>query len=217
MPPYYSIFFSLEEYSSQRCISLSSIYKALFTNDFVFKDKYSTENKEISNNYQQNLESIISWNQKIFNKNFRLGWTQHQREDYQQFLLKHPLFNHCRVITSSKYISLIIPEYEVTLSNSEYYTSFESLNIKLIQPCIDLAIDVWSTGLLTSVQTSPENGYFSSYKDLIQGQLPFICPFAILDKNCFYKMKHFHPNLRITAKEISRGFLIESRAAIYGR
>lgn len=106
MPAYYSVFITLEEFYPTRHLPLRSVYDAFLTNNFKFYTKYPAQDKESGKDYQNQWEGIISWNQERLNKNFELGWTQHWQENYQQFLLRHPLYSHCRVITSSSYISV---------------------------------------------------------------------------------------------------------------
>lgn len=207
---------TLEEFSSKRSVPLSYLYKMMLVNDFKFGGKYPNDNQNNFANCHNNLENIISWNQELLDKNFRLGWTQNCREGYQQFLLLHPFYKHCRIITSSKYISLIIPENEMTFPDFLWYEDFKSLNMALIEPLKQLSLSVWSTGLVTSIQTAPENGGYRSYRDLLLGKLPFVCPFAVLDEICLQQIKRNNPNREFIEKKLITGVLVEFQEAIYG-
>lgn len=173
---------TLQEFSPKRDISLSSIYGALLINDFKFGGKYPVDDWENGGDYRNEWknhdewECIISWNQERIDRNFRIGWTQNWKEDYQQFLLHHPLFKECRVITSSSHISIIVPEYEITLPKFEYYEGIQSISIESIQLLKELSLSVWSTHAVNSIQTAPENGGYTSYKRIIESNLPFIEP-----------------------------------------
>ena len=132
MPAYYSVFFTLEEFYPQLSLPLVSIYEALLS-EFKFGGEFRAKDIENGKSHQDQLKSIIAWNQKRIDKNFRLGFRQHRRHDYRQFLLMNSFYDHCRVITSRKYISVIVPEYAVTLSNFHHYRHFESLDLELIE------------------------------------------------------------------------------------
>jgi hypothetical protein len=217
MPPYYEVFMTLEEFSPQRHLPLSPLYQALLIGDFRFGGIFPTKDTRNGGDYRKEWSSIARWNQERLDKNFKLSWTQNSRKGYQQFLLLHPFYNHCRVITSSKYISVIVPEFEITLPNFRWYEGIESLNVEQIRPLKSLSLSVWETGLVTSIQTSPENGGYTPYKSLLEGKLPFVCPFAVLDKICVQHNQQFDLRQKIMRQEISTGILLESREAIYGR
>jgi hypothetical protein len=189
---------------------------ALLSDDFKFGGIFSEEDTRNGEDYHNEWSSITCWNQERLKKNFELGWTQNSRKGYQQFLLLNPFYEHCRVITSSKYISVIVPEFEITLPNFRWYEGIESLNIEQIHPLKSLSLRIWKTGLVTSIQTSPEIGGYTPYKYLLEGNLPFVCPFAVLDKICVQHNQQLNLRQKIMKQEISTGILLESREAIYG-
>ena len=219
MPAYYTVFITLEEFYPTRHLPLSFVYDAFLTNDFKFDGKYPTKDKKSGEDYQSGWfgddewKSIIDWNQKRLDTNFKSGWTQHWKEDYQQFLLKHPLYSHCRVITSSDDIIVIVPERAITLPQFNWYEGIQSVSAELIQPLKELSLSVWSTGLANSIQTVPELGHYIRYQKLVEGTLPSICPFAIVDKSCAKQIQRLHPNCEIREEKLSTGVLLTSSEA----
>jgi hypothetical protein len=217
MPPYYSTTMTLKEFYPERSLPLLPVYEALLIDGFKYGFKYGKDpltETEDGGDYCDDLNSIARWNQELLDKNFQLGWTQHYREGYQQFLLLNSFYEHCRVITSSQYIRIIVPENEIILPCFQRYEGIESLNLEQIYPLKRLALSIWRTGLVTSIQTSPENGGLTTYRDLLAGNLPFICPFAVLDEIC---TQQFNSHQAIVKQEIGVGILLESQEAIYGQ
>ena len=220
MPAYYSVFITLKEFYPNKHPPLISIYNAFLTNDFEFDGKYPTKDKKSGKDYwsewegYDEWESIISWNQERLNRNFKLGWTQHWKEGYQQFLLKHPLYSHCRVITSSDNIMVIVPEKEITLPKFEWYKGNRSVSSELIKPLKELSLSVWSTGVASSIQTVSELGYYIRYKKLVEGTLPSMCPFAIVDKSLAKQIWRLHLNCLIREEKLSTGVLLTSSESI---
>lgn len=214
MPAYYSIFITLEEFHSTRHVPLTSVYSEFLDNDFEFGGKYPIHDKVSGKDHlpqwkdDDEWESIISWNQERLDKNFRLGWTQHWREGYQQFLLRHPFYSHCRVITSSNNIMVIVPEKAITLPEFEWYEGIKSVSCELIKPLKELSLSVWSTGVATSIQTVPELGNYISYKKLLEGTLPSMCPFTIVDNSLAKQIQQLNPNCQIKEEKLSTGVLL---------
>ena len=66
------------------------VYSTFFTNGFNFKSGYW---------YGENnsLEEIVDWNQKLLEKGFELGYSQHVKHDYKQILLDTELFEEMRL------------------------------------------------------------------------------------------------------------------------
>jgi hypothetical protein len=216
MPPYYQTMMTLKEFSPERNLPLLPVYEALLIDGFRYGGNPFKE-MESGENYCDELNSIAYWNQELLDKNFKLGWTQNSHEGYQQFLLLNSFYEHCRVITSSQFISVIVPENDITLPCFHWYEGIKSLDFEQIHPLKRLALSVWQTGLVTSIQTSPENGGYTTYRDLLMGKLPFICPFAVVDEICIQRIQGFNSRQTIMKQEIDLGILLESKEAIYGR
>lgn len=120
------------------------------------------------------------------------------------------------MITASNYIHVIVPEKEVTFPHFEWYEGLESLNMELIQPLKELSKSVWGTGQVSSIQTSPENGGYSSYRDIRdEKKLAFLCPFAIIAHHCAKRIKSNVPSREIHEEKLESGVLLESSRPIY--
>jgi hypothetical protein len=138
------------------------------------------------------LEEVIRWNQGRLDRDFVLGFTEHVSNDYRQVLLRHPRYSECRVIVlnGSRLIYVIVPESQVFGIGGpfpvEVYTSDEETlaghtRTDQVEPLRQLALAVWQSGLVVSVQTYGELGEATGYASLKEGKAPSMLPFAIVE------------------------------------
>jgi hypothetical protein len=130
------------------------------------------------------LHEVIRWNQERLDRDFELGFTEDVSNDYRQVLLHHPQYSECRLI------HIIVPEADVfdiggPLPAELYPADAEELTghtrPEQVEPLKQLALAVWQSGLVNSVQTYGELGAATGYASLREGEAPSMLPFAIVE------------------------------------
>ena len=172
MPAYFSVEFSFEK-SQLYPNFVEDIYASFFNNGFNFQSGYWEAEHD-------SLDKIIAWNQKLLEKEFKLGFRQHVKHDYKQILLNTRMYEHMRLfwmyVGKEIKLSLIIPEYDLITEDSNY-KFFEDK----ILPIIELSKSIWNTGLPQLIQSCLELDTGGiSIKQLKEGEIPNINPFCIL-------------------------------------
>ncbi|MGE5418190.1 MAG: hypothetical protein ACM3UZ_15740 [Acidobacteriota bacterium] len=158
------------------------------------------------------LEEIISWNQRLLEKKFKLGLTQNVEHDYRQILLRSAMYRHMRLfwLMRSNYIDLflLVPESDVLIDCEKFLE-------EQITPLSELACKVWETGLPSLIQTSLEmdSGGIEMNKVLHGGNAPAYNPFAVVKKETYSKIKLIPGNIDVYDIK-SAGMLIVDRANI---
>lgn len=184
MPTYFSVSFQFQDKTMYPNL-VRDVYSAFFKAGYDFKSGFWVHKKAT-------LEKIINWNQNLLENRFKLGPTQHVKYNYMQMLLNSELFSEMRLYwhyygEDEFDLSLIIPErdlivdYDIFLSNG-YQFIRDKLNF-----VIDLAENIWNTGLVTAVQSFPEVG---GYMNLSNITVPSIEPFCILKNELYVNLKN---------------------------
>jgi len=136
MPAYISLSCTFP-YESFHSGFVSQTYEAFFKNGFSFKKGYWTA-KDMS------LEEIIKWNTHLFQKKFKLGFTEHVANDYKQIELYHSVFEEARLYyicsTSEDTIRMTLIVKESDIFDYEDHRTIKRSNLKILD---DLAIDLW--------------------------------------------------------------------------
>jgi hypothetical protein len=138
------------------------------------------------------LDQVIHWNQERLARDFALGFTEHVSNDYRQVLLRHPQYSECRVIilNGSRLIYVIVPEDDIfeiggPFPAELYAEEAEELarhtRPEQVEPLKRLALAIWQSGLVVSVQTYGELGAATAYASLREGEPPSMLPFAIVE------------------------------------
>jgi hypothetical protein len=138
------------------------------------------------------LDDVVHWNQERLDRDFELGYTEDVSNNYRQLLLRHPQYSECRVIihSGSRLISVIVPEddifeiggpFPVELSAEDTDVLEWHTRPEQVEPLRQLAMALWRSGLVVSVQTHGELGAAIAYASLREGRPPSMVPFAIVD------------------------------------
>ena len=186
---------------------VSDVYSIFFQSGFTFKSGY-WEGENMT------LEQITEWNQRLLQKKFKLGFTQHVRHDYKQILLNTDKYSEMRLywmyLNNRVNLSLIIPESDV-LDTSETAFSYSR-----IYPIIQLLQKLWETGLVELVQSSLElDGGVFTIKQIKQGHLPCINPLCVLDRETADRFSNAPVNPNLVFKNVeNNGVLIVDNSLI---
>ena len=207
MPAYHSVRFLFNQdviYPN----FVEDIYSAFFKNGIEFKSGFWFH-KDAS------LQEIIDWNQRLLEKKFKLGYTQHVKHDYMQLLIDTKEFKEMRLFwlyhEKEFELSQIIPEDDIV----NYGNSWKFHKDKL-QVIIDIAKNVWSTGLVTLVQSHLEEGCGISLSEVLSGHNPSIIPFCIAKNELFDNFSGKLPD-KLEIKSVSNsGTLILDKTWVMG-
>ncbi|TDF93828.1 hypothetical protein [Paenibacillus piri] len=197
MPPYFSVHYSFP-YSSFTQDFVDEIYNTIFSY-FPFKSGYwMSENNT--------LEEIISWNTSLLSKKFNLGFDQHVKHDYKQILLDSDLYSHLRLFwmyqSNEIILHLIVPEDDIFLDDE-----LLRYNSSKLLPLLSLAVKIWNSFGVNTIQTYHELGAPTSYKKLLNGQQPSTEPFSILLPEAFSRFEEVL-NDKFLVKKFIQGVLI---------
>ncbi|KUP24266.1 hypothetical protein AWJ19_13700 [Paenibacillus sp. DMB5] len=178
MPPYFSVHYTFP-YSTYNKSFVNDIYTMIFS-QFPFKSGYWMAEKNT-------LEEIVSWNTSKLAKKFKLGFTQHVKHDYKQMLLESELYRHLRLYwmyeSNEIVLNLILPEDDIFLDNK--YLKYDST--KLV-PLFNISEKIWESFGVNTIQTYHEIGAPTSYKDILDGELPSTEPFSIVSPEAYSRI-----------------------------
>ncbi len=182
MPAYFSLI--LEFSRKNICPGLmQNFQEALASAGLAFQSGYWESE-------QDNLQSILNWNQKLLEQDFELGYDENVSHDYKQMLFRLDGFRHVRGFWMNRYpvreefsFALVIPEAE--LFGDDVTTLKESYLPEKMQILRDLACQLWEVCPVMSIQTELElTGSCACYQDIVYGkERPSAHPFAILPRN----------------------------------
>lgn len=193
MPSYFSIEMTFP-YKALNNTFVRDFYSILF-NKFSFKSGYW-------NSENNTLKEIITWNQKLLENKFILGYDEHVNNNYKQILLSSNIHSELRHFWGYRKneisSSLIIPEIDVLVEEDIW--RFKALCFEQIK---DLCKQIWelsSVGILQSC-LELDDGPINTNK-LKTGETPSINPISIINQEMFRKIKRLKGTLEIT--EIGR-------------
>lgn len=183
MPTYFEVNFQYSKKENAGKPIVENFYTSLIQCGLSFQSGYAEAEKD-------SLENIIQRNQKKLDENFHLGFTEHRSHDYKQVLFDFCGFSQVRVFilnikeSDSVFFILIIPEADfVTFEKTDGAGRIIDLRdrMRIIE---NLAVRMWETGTMNSIQTGWEDSAFSAQFDkIVQGEQPNIEPFCIVPQN----------------------------------
>ena len=148
MPAYFSISFELNKSKT----AIKDFCNALIDAGLVFKSGYwGFEN--------DSFDDIITWNQKLLDNNFQLGYKQHHSHDFKQMLFDFSDFSEVRLFiinnenSSTFDFELIIPEddfIEYEKNGNEYIPHNRTEKMELLKT---LAKSMWNSLEILAIQT----------------------------------------------------------------
>ena len=206
MPAYFSMTIHFEHKRIEPDF-VREIYSQIMSNGFGFKSGFWFHR-------DANLDEIIKWNQKLLEKGFKLGFTQHVKHDYMQILF---LTNHYSELRgywhySDKEVtfSLIVPEGDIL--NCEGGSFF--LKDK-VMPLKKLAIKLWEQGMVDAIQTNVEleDGSYA-LSDILSGKDISANPYAILSEKAYKKFSTDYFKQMKLNKIKNNGVIIETDGTI---
>ena len=203
MPAYFSMTLHFE---NKRLNSnfVRTLYSKIISCGFDFKSGYwFHENAK--------LEEIINWNQKLLEQGFRLGYTQHVRNDYIQILFSSEIYSELRGFwmysDSEITFNLIIPEYDIL--NTEGGDTFISGKIN---PIRNLALELWKENLADAIQTSLElDCGYSPLEEIFEGINLSVNPFAIINADVYKSFSKDFFFEKIIGTIENKGIFIENK------
>jgi hypothetical protein len=187
VPAYYSVGFQYER-EAVRATFLRNLYSAMLRGRFAYGGVLAWGCRG-----DLTLDEVINWNQERLDRDFELGYTEDVSNDYRQVLLCHTQYSECRVIVlnGSRLIFVIVPEadvfeiggpFPVELSAEDAEGLAEYARPEQVEPLKQLALAVWQSGLVVSVQTCGELSAPTDYAPLKEGESPSMLPFAIVER-----------------------------------
>jgi hypothetical protein len=186
VPTYYSVGFQYDR-AAVRPGFLRDLYSTMLRGEFQYGGVLAWGCRG-----DLTLDEVIHWNQERLDRDFELGFTEHVSNDYRQVLLRHPQYSECRVIVlnGSRVIYVIVPEDDVLEIGGPFPAELCGVDAEglagytrpgQVEPLKRLALAVWQSGLVVSVQTYGELGAPTDYAPLREGEAPSMLPFAIVE------------------------------------
>lgn len=204
MPPYFSIEFSFPYHALYNTF-VGDFYSALFT-----KYPYKTSYWNSENN---TLDEIITWNQKLLENKFILGYDEHVSNNYKQILLTSNTFSEIRHFWGYRRneisCSLIIPEFDVLAEEDTW-----KFKANLFDQIEDLCKHLWEVSPVNILQSCLElDGGPISTNKVKAGAQPSINPISIINQDTFEKIKGLKQTLEIT-KITRQGIMLVDKGLI---
>ncbi len=208
MPPY----FGMHLQRKTGCLPenyVAQIYAAIMGFGCPFKSGYGNGFHEVAT-----YEEIVSWNQTKLQQGFKLGRTEHCRNDYMQILFDSQVFSEMRGFwsydESEISFSLIIPEYDILYCDGN--SKEREARISYLRM---LGIRIWETGLVNVIQTSLEiDGYYNMDR-VLAGENVMTRPFAIIPRDA---LKHFkNTYFEGMVDVVNNGVLLEKDKDLWNR
>ncbi len=200
MPAYFSISFELNKSKT----AIKDFCNALIDAGLVFKSGYwGFEN--------DSFDDIITWNQKLLDNNFQLGYKQHHSHDFKQMLFDFSDFSEVRLFiinnenSSTFDFELIIPEddfMEYEKNGNEYIPHNRTEKMELLKT---LAKSMWNSLEILAIQTFWECSYCPPKAKKISNKIkPKAEPFCVIKNSSVVE------KLGLPFEEIGRtGVLVE--------
>ena len=182
MPAYFSVTL---EFSRKNIFPdfMQNFYSVLSSAGLTFKSGYWDSE-------QDDLQSILNWNQKKLEQNFKIGYSEHFSHDYKQMLFAFEDFHEIRGFWMNQYpvqdeftFEIIIPEYEIF--GDEVYSKNQAYIPEKMQKIQDIACYLWEHfPPVMTIQTELEIiGACVPEQAILSGQkLPSAYPFAIVSE-----------------------------------
>jgi hypothetical protein len=177
MPAYFSLVVSFDKIRLYPNF-VKDIYNIMFENGFGFKSGYW-------NSENDNLEKIISWNQKLLEKGFRLGYKQNVKNDYKQVLFNTDLYSELRAYWLCYKDEIIFRIIILEADMLEYEGGNFFIEEKL-DPIKNLAKSIWNSGTIDLIQTCLEEDENISLSEFLTGTFPHTYPFSIAKKSLLF-------------------------------
>ncbi|MBR1529398.1 MAG: hypothetical protein IJ642_08875 [Oscillospiraceae bacterium] len=182
MPAYFSVTL---EFSRKNIAPdfMQKFYQVLVSSGLVFKSGYWGSE-------QDDLQTILQWNQKKLEQDFKIGYSEHFSHDYKQMCFALENFQEVRGFWMNQYpvqdeftFEIIIPEYEIF--GDEVYSKNQAYIPEKMQKIQEIACQIWERfSPVMSIQTELEIiGACVPEQAVLSGQkLPSAYPFAIISE-----------------------------------
>ena len=173
MPAYFSVKL---EFSRKEIFAdfMQNFQNALASAGLVFKSGYW-------HSEQDDLQTILAWNQKLLEQDFVLGYDEDASHDYRQMLFVSEDFSEVRGFWLNRYPVREEFTFEIIIPEAELFSGNRCIPEKM-QIVRKLACQLWETVPVLTIQTEPEIAdKTASCQEILSGQkLPNAYPFAIL-------------------------------------
>lgn len=206
MPAYFSMTMQFEKKRVHPGF-VKEVYSQIISCGFGFKSGYWFHE-------EATLDEIIDWNQRLLEKGFTLGFTQHVKHDYMQILFTTEHYSEMRgfwIHSSDEVVfHIIVPESSILNCEGGLYF-IESK----VAPVINLAIKLWESGIVDAIQTSLEldEGCFC-LSDALTGKNVSVSPFAVLPEKAFEQFSDGYFSKMNLCKILKNGLFIEDNGTI---